>query len=129
MMDVDVLVRAASTDAWIGHGAASMIPIDRANILRLSGALQNLFSLPLPIRETSMNVVVPPLPYAMNALEPHVSRRTLAAHYGRHHAAYVDKTRKLIESTPLESTSLVSLVLAVRTNDSTRQIIASTQAY
>jgi Fe-Mn family superoxide dismutase len=129
MMDVDVLVRAASTDAWIGHGAASMIPIDRANILRLSGALQNLFSLPLPIRETSMNVVVPPLPYAMNALEPHVSRRTLAAHYGRHHAAYVDKTRKLIESTPLESTSLESIVLAGRKQDSPSLFNAAAQAW
>lgn len=59
-----------------------------------------------------MNVIVPPLPYSMDALEPHLSRRTLAAHYGRHHVAYVDKTRRLIESTPLESATIESIVQA-----------------
>jgi Fe-Mn family superoxide dismutase len=57
-----------------------------------------------------MNVIVPPLPFAMDALEPHLSRRTLAAHYGRHHVGYVDKTRRFIESTPLESASLEAIV-------------------
>jgi len=52
------------------------------------------------------------LPYALDALEPHISRRTLAAHYGQHHAAYVDKTRSLIEGTPLESASLEEIVLS-----------------
>lgn len=57
-----------------------------------------------------MNVIVPALPYAIDALEPHISRRTLAAHHGQHHVAYVEKTRKLIESTALESASLESIV-------------------
>ena len=57
-----------------------------------------------------MNVIVPALPYAMDALEPHISRRTLAAHHGRHHVGYVEKTRKLIESTALETASLESIV-------------------
>jgi Fe-Mn family superoxide dismutase len=32
---------------------------------------------------------LPPLPYALNALEPHVSQETMEFHYGKHHQAYV----------------------------------------
>lgn len=35
------------------------------------------------------------LPYALDALEPHISARTLSFHYGKHHQAYVDKLNKL----------------------------------
>lgn len=59
-----------------------------------------------------MNVTVPPLSYAMDGLEPHVSRRTLAAHYGRQHVACIERTRVLIDGTPLESASLEAIVLA-----------------
>jgi len=57
-----------------------------------------------------MSVTLPPLPYALDALEPHISRRTLAAHYGQHHAAYVEKTRSLVQGSPLESASLEEIV-------------------
>jgi superoxide dismutase, Fe-Mn family len=57
-----------------------------------------------------MSITLPPLPYALDALEPHLSRRTLAAHHGHHHAAYVAKTRTLIQGTPLESASLEDIV-------------------
>jgi len=32
---------------------------------------------------------LPPLPYAMDALQPHISKETLEFHYGKHHQAYV----------------------------------------
>ena len=57
-----------------------------------------------------MSLSLPPLPYALDALEPHISRRTLAAHHGHHHAAYVEKTRALVRNTPLESASLDEIV-------------------
>lgn len=57
-----------------------------------------------------MSLTLPSLPYALDALEPHISRRTLAAHHGYHHAAYVDKTRALVRGTPLESASLEQIV-------------------
>lgn len=57
-----------------------------------------------------MSLTLPPLPYAVDALEPHISRRTLAAHHGYHHAAYVEKTRALVRHTPLESASLEEIV-------------------
>jgi len=57
-----------------------------------------------------MSVTLSRLPYALDALEPHISRRTLAAHYGQHHAAYVEKTRSLVQGSPLESASLEEIV-------------------
>jgi Fe-Mn family superoxide dismutase len=57
-----------------------------------------------------MSLTLPPLPYALDALEPHISRRTLATHHGRHHAAYVEKTRALVQRTDLENASLEEIV-------------------
>jgi hypothetical protein len=59
-----------------------------------------------------MSLTLPPLPYAIDALEPHVSRRTMATHYGRHHAAYVEKTRALLQRTAMENASLEEIVLS-----------------
>lgn len=59
-----------------------------------------------------MNVIVPSLPYPMDGLEPHISRRTLAAHYGSHHVACVERTRALIDRTPLETASIETIVQA-----------------
>jgi superoxide dismutase, Fe-Mn family len=59
-----------------------------------------------------MSLTLPPLPYALDALEPHVSRRTLATHHGRHHAAYVEKTRALVQRTDREDATLEEIVLS-----------------
>lgn len=59
-----------------------------------------------------MNLTLPALPYALDALEPFVSRRTLAAHHGKHHAAYVEKARRLVRGTALEAASLEQIVQA-----------------
>jgi Fe-Mn family superoxide dismutase len=64
-----------------------------------------------------MSLTLPNLPYALHALEPHVSRRTLAVHHGNHHAAYVAKTRALTLSTPLESVSLEEVVHSSASHD------------
>ncbi len=53
---------------------------------------------------------LPPLPYAKNALEPHISARTLDFHYDRHHRGYLDKLRALVEGTPDENRELLDLV-------------------
>ena len=53
---------------------------------------------------------LPPLPYAMNALEPHISQETLEYHYGKHHKAYVDKLNGLIPGTEFENLSLEEIV-------------------
>lgn len=43
---------------------------------------------------------LPPLPYAANALEPHIDVRTMEIHHGKHHAAYVTNLNKALESAP-----------------------------
>lgn len=53
---------------------------------------------------------LPPLPYAETALAPHMSRETLATHHGKHHAAYVDKTNKLLKDTDIKASSLEDVV-------------------
>jgi len=50
------------------------------------------------------------LPYAMDALEPHISRETLEYHYGKHHQTYVDTLNKMIEGTPDADLELETLI-------------------
>ncbi|MGH8495286.1 MAG: superoxide dismutase [Gammaproteobacteria bacterium] len=58
-----------------------------------------------------MSLKLPPLPYALDALEPHISPLTLSLHHGRHHAGYVERARQLVQGTPLESAPLERVVL------------------
>ena len=53
---------------------------------------------------------LPALPYAEDALEPHISRETLEFHYGKHHKTYVDKLNGLAEGTDLAGKSLEDVV-------------------
>jgi Fe-Mn family superoxide dismutase len=54
---------------------------------------------------------LPELPYAMDALQPHMSAETLEYHYGKHHRAYVNKTNEMIGNKPdLSGASLVQVV-------------------
>ena len=46
-----------------------------------------------------MTFTLPPLPYATDALEPFLSKKTVEYHYGKHHAAYIENTNKLIRDT------------------------------
>jgi len=53
---------------------------------------------------------LPLLPYKEDALEPHISARTLSFHYGKHHRAYVTKLNELIQGTELEKKSLEDVI-------------------
>jgi superoxide dismutase, Fe-Mn family len=53
---------------------------------------------------------LPELPYAKNALEPHISAETLDYHYGKHHQTYVDKLNGLVEGTDLAGKSLEEII-------------------
>ncbi len=59
-----------------------------------------------------MPITFPDLPYAKNALEPHISARTLEFHHGKHHKGYVDKTNATIEGTDLAGKDLEAIVKA-----------------
>jgi len=54
---------------------------------------------------------VPPLPYAFNALEPHIDAKTMEIHHDKHHAAYVNKLNEALAShTDLQSKSVEDLL-------------------
>ncbi|MCB9771862.1 MAG: superoxide dismutase [Candidatus Omnitrophica bacterium] len=54
---------------------------------------------------------LPNLPYATNALEPHIDAKTMEIHHGKHHAAYVNNLNKALEGKPdLESKSIEQLI-------------------
>src|SRR6267378_3094240 len=47
-----------------------------------------------------MPFTLPPLPYAPDALEPHIDKMTMEIHHGKHHNAYVTNLNKALESAP-----------------------------
>ena len=53
---------------------------------------------------------LPNLPYAQNALEPHISAETLEYHHGKHHQAYVNNLNNLIPGTEFETMTLEDIV-------------------
>ena len=61
-----------------------------------------------------MAIEFPPLPFARDALEPHMSARTLDFHHGKHHKAYVDKANAAIAGTPLDSKPVEEVVRAAK---------------
>ncbi len=57
-----------------------------------------------------MAITLTSLPYAKDALEPHISTRTLEFHHDKHHQAYVTNLTKLIAGTDMESLSLEEII-------------------
>lgn len=60
---------------------------------------------------------LPALPYAPNALEPHMSARTFEFHHGKHHKAYVDTLNTLVPGTSFEKADLVDIIKATHGDD------------
>lgn len=58
-----------------------------------------------------MTFTLPQLPYALDALAPHISKETLEYHYGKHHNAYVNNLNKLIPGTEFENMSLEDIIM------------------
>lgn len=54
---------------------------------------------------------LPKLAYALDALEPHISKQTLEFHYGKHHQAYVNNLNNLVPGTEFENASLEEIVM------------------
>lgn len=57
-----------------------------------------------------MSHTLPPLPYAMDALAPHMSKETLDYHYGKHHQTYVTNLNKLIIDSEFANASLDDII-------------------
>ena len=54
---------------------------------------------------------LPALPYAKDALAPHISAETLEYHYGKHHQTYVNNLNKLVEGTEHENAELTDVIM------------------
>ncbi len=93
---------------------------------RLTPSMRSIFAHRLrtsPKKHTNMAFKLPELPYATNALEPHIDTRTMEIHHGKHHNAYVTNLNKALEGSPLAEKSLEDLMtgmdmtnMAVRNN-------------
>ncbi|MCC6525733.1 MAG: superoxide dismutase [Polyangiaceae bacterium] len=59
-----------------------------------------------------MAFTLPELPWAKDALAPHISAETLDYHYGKHHQAYVTNLNKLVEGKPEASKTLEQIIVA-----------------
>ena len=59
-----------------------------------------------------MPFTLPPLPYAPDALEPHIDKMTMEIHHGKHHAAYVTNLNKALESAPALADKTIEELLA-----------------
>lgn len=69
-----------------------------------------------------MALSLPELPYALDALAPHISKETLEFHYGKHHNAYVTNGNKLIEGTEYENMSIEDIIKKTANNPDTAGI-------
>ncbi len=65
-----------------------------------------------------MAIELPDLPYARDALAPHISENTINFHYGKHHQAYVSNLNGLIAGTDLEAKSLEDIIITIAGDDS-----------
>jgi superoxide dismutase, Fe-Mn family len=69
-------------------------------------------------RNTSkMPFQLPTLPYALNALEPHIDARTMEIHHGKHHQAYVTNLNKAIEGTATDGMAIEDLMKGMDMNN------------
>ena len=59
---------------------------------------------------TSPTLTLPPLPYAEDALAPHISADTVGVHYGKHHAAYVANVNRLVAGTAQDGAPLEQII-------------------
>lgn len=57
-----------------------------------------------------MKYILPELPYELDALQPHIDKRTLEFHHGKHHQAYVNNLNNLVPESSFAGASLVELI-------------------
>lgn len=72
-------------------------------------AVEPVTAIPL---EKPMAFTLPPLPYAVDALEPHLTKENLELHHGKHHSAYVVNLNKLLEGKPEAHKTLEEIILS-----------------
>ncbi len=73
-----------------------------------------------------MKLKLPELPYALDALEPNISKATLDVHYHKHHQKYIDTANKLIEGTRYAKLSVEDVILESAKNKEDQKIFNNT---
>ena len=76
-----------------------------------------------------MSIEFPDLPYALDALEPHVSAETLEFHHGKHHRSYVDKLNAAIEGTVYDGQPLETIIAGAKESGDTGIFNNAAQAW
>jgi superoxide dismutase, Fe-Mn family len=76
-----------------------------SNVMSPAGALR-----PVRCQACHMAFVLPDLPYAPDALDPHISERTFSFHHGKHHATYIANLNRLVDGTPHADSTLEAIV-------------------
>lgn len=69
-----------------------------------------------------MSIPFPNLPYPIDALEPHISARTLEFHHGKHHKKYVDTANEMIEGTDLDEKSMQEIAKTAAADPSKKKL-------
>lgn len=75
-----------------------------------TGRLEQLLTFCCFAEKTTIMIELPQLPYKRDALEPHISQKTIDFHYGQHHAGYVKNLNNLIEGSRFEKMSLEEII-------------------
>jgi Fe-Mn family superoxide dismutase len=93
-----------------------MTRLTRREMLKAAGAGAALLTVPsltLAADEKPMLFELPKLPYAFDALEPHIDARTMEIHHGRHHQAYVDNLNKALAGTEWQGKDLATILASL----------------
>jgi Fe-Mn family superoxide dismutase len=95
-------------------GSAALAAVARAESSRASGTMHvsTPGAVPLSVPTTADGIGLPALPYAIDALAPVISSRTLEFHHGKHHKTYVDNVNDMVKGTDLAGKSLEEIVRA-----------------
>ncbi|MDJ0722442.1 MAG: superoxide dismutase [Desulfobacterales bacterium] len=91
-------------------GAGALVMLEMAGL----GCSRDRSNKDLPIK-------LPPLPYANDALEPHLSRETIQFHYDRHHRAYVERANRLLADSSLAKQPIEAIMRETYQADSRLQ--------
>lgn len=96
----------------LGAGLAFVASTSLLGTFSVSALAAEKTTTNLITKDAPMAFELPALPYAKDALEPHISANTLDFHHGKHHNAYVTNLNKLIDGTDLAGKSLEDIILA-----------------
>jgi superoxide dismutase, Fe-Mn family len=78
--------------------------------------------LPAPTARRSGPFTLPALPYAPEALEPHVDKMTMEIHHGKHHNAYITNLNDALKGTPMADYELEDILLRLTPSDADKKI-------